>query len=146
MLRANRHFLPGHLSHITHRCQRKFVQNVQAVQSLRSVQDVWGERKLPRFSRLVTGAAICVGFSKQRSGSVCRCSITWWRPTTFIFWSKTHDQRLQRHSAVRSVGTRAPSSYTLIYRPAAFRNLSAAGPRFATYRVGSHARLDSRRA
>jgi len=47
------------------------------------------------------------------------------------------------------VGARAPSSYTLIkviYSPAAFRNLSAAGPRFATYRVGSHARLDSRRA
>jgi hypothetical protein len=40
MPRANRHFLPGHVWHITHRCDRKFVQDVQVVQPLRSVQIV----------------------------------------------------------------------------------------------------------
>jgi hypothetical protein len=32
MPRANRHFLPGHVRHITHRVTKKFVQNVPIVQ------------------------------------------------------------------------------------------------------------------
>ena len=40
MPRANRHFLPGYIWHITHRVAKKFVQNVPVVQPLRSVQDV----------------------------------------------------------------------------------------------------------
>jgi hypothetical protein len=37
MPRANRHFLPGHVWHITHRYHGRFVPNVQVVQSLRFV-------------------------------------------------------------------------------------------------------------
>src|SRR6266545_6618870 len=76
MPRANRHFLPGHVWHITHRVTKKFVQNVPIVQPLRSVQAVEeGEpRELPLLSDRVIGAVICTGFSKQRSGSVYRCS------------------------------------------------------------------------
>src|SRR6266542_3192492 len=87
MPRANRHFLPGHVWHITHRVTKKFVQNVPIVQPLRSVQAVEeGEpRELPLLSDRVIGAVICTGFSKQRSGSVYRCSIMRSRPTTFIF-------------------------------------------------------------
>jgi hypothetical protein len=33
MPRANRHFLPGHIWHITHRCHRKLVQAVQPLRS-----------------------------------------------------------------------------------------------------------------
>jgi hypothetical protein len=32
MPRANRHFLPGYIWHITHRVTKKFVQNVPIVQ------------------------------------------------------------------------------------------------------------------
>jgi hypothetical protein len=40
MPRANRHFLPGYIWHITHRVTKKFVQNVPVVQPLRSVQNL----------------------------------------------------------------------------------------------------------
>jgi hypothetical protein len=67
MPRANRHFLPGHVWHITHRCQRenrqtavqkfkvqgfkslqRYVPGVPVVQPLRSVQNVESREKVKR--------------------------------------------------------------------------------------------------
>ena len=44
MPRANRHFLPGYIWHITHSVTKKFVQNVPVVQPLRSVDGGWKEQ------------------------------------------------------------------------------------------------------
>jgi hypothetical protein len=65
MPRANRHYLPGHIWHITHRYRRNFVQTVQAVQSLRSVQTV--EEGNGLLSECVIDAVTCIGFSSEET-------------------------------------------------------------------------------
>src|SRR5581483_2747352 len=71
MPRANRHFLSGHIWHITHRChQRKFLLKFA--------------RDRRRYLHWV--------FEARRRFGLC-VLITLSHPITFIFWSKTPGQR-----------------------------------------------------
>jgi hypothetical protein len=56
MPRANRHFLPGHLRRITHRCQRNLFKTFKPSNRYAPFKtfEEMRERKLLRFSRLVT--------------------------------------------------------------------------------------------
>ena len=61
MPRANRHFLPGYIWHITHRVAKKFVQNVPVVQPLRSVQDIVQSNTDESERKTIDVEAIAVG-------------------------------------------------------------------------------------
>src|SRR6266498_1478822 len=122
MPRANRHFLPGYIWHITHRVAKKFVQNVPVVQPLRSVQDVVQsntdepERKTIDVEAIVVGSLAFVervkndlgvkamhrevletdGNRQPRSKS-CRTKATWansraWSAAAFSLWVQFSEQ------------------------------------------------------
>jgi hypothetical protein len=75
MPRVSRHFLPGYVWHITHRCpegcSKRSIRSTAALRSRRLMS-----RRTWAFGMAETGGVIYTSFSRPRSALVSACSTT----------------------------------------------------------------------